>query len=149
MGHILRRNCLINHFIEGKIEGRVEMTGRRERRRREQLDDLKDQQTSGYFKFKDEALDRTLWRTRSGRGYWPGVKQITEWMMNGLLTACCERGNKRFVSCKNNFLTSWATANFSNRISLQGFGHVTCHQFICGIEVHLVLVALHKSKHRF
>jgi len=69
MGHILRRNCLINHSIEGKIEGRVEMTGRRERRRRELLDDLKDQQTSGYFKFKDEALDRTLWRTRSRRGY--------------------------------------------------------------------------------
>jgi len=63
----LRRNCLINNVIEGKIEGKVEVTGRRERRRRELLDDLKE--TSGYFKFKDEALDRALWRTRSGRGH--------------------------------------------------------------------------------
>jgi hypothetical protein len=26
--HILRRNCLLKHFIEGKIEGRVVVTGR-------------------------------------------------------------------------------------------------------------------------
>jgi hypothetical protein len=29
---------------------------------------------------KEEALDRTLWRTRFGRGYGPVVKQTTEWM---------------------------------------------------------------------
>jgi hypothetical protein len=67
VGNILRRNCLINHVIEGKLERRIEVTGRRERRRRELLDDLKE--TSGYFKFKDKALDHILWRTRSGRGY--------------------------------------------------------------------------------
>jgi hypothetical protein len=32
IGHILRRNYLVKHVIEGKIEGRVEMTGRRGRR---------------------------------------------------------------------------------------------------------------------
>jgi hypothetical protein len=147
MGHILPRDCLINHVIEGKIEGRVEVTGRRERRRRVLLDDLKE--TRGYCKFKDETLDRTLWRTRSWRGYWPVVRQTTEWMMNGLLTAFCGRGNKRFVSCKNNFLTSWATVNCSNKISLQGLGHVTCQQFMCGVEVHHLLVALYKTKHTF
>jgi hypothetical protein len=26
IGHILRRNCLLKHVIEGKIEGRIEMT---------------------------------------------------------------------------------------------------------------------------
>jgi hypothetical protein len=31
IGHILRRNCLLKHVIEGKIEGSIEMTGRRER----------------------------------------------------------------------------------------------------------------------
>jgi len=36
--HILRRNCLLKHVIEGKIEGRVEVTGRRERRRKQLLD---------------------------------------------------------------------------------------------------------------
>jgi hypothetical protein len=31
IGHILRRNCLLKHVIEGKLEGRIEMTGRRGR----------------------------------------------------------------------------------------------------------------------
>jgi hypothetical protein len=31
---------------------------------------------------KEEALDRTLWRTRFGRGYGPVVRQTTEWMRN-------------------------------------------------------------------
>jgi hypothetical protein len=34
IGHILRRNCLLRHRIEGKIEGGLEVTGRRGRRRR-------------------------------------------------------------------------------------------------------------------
>jgi hypothetical protein len=28
IGHILRRNCLLKHVIEEKLEGRIEMTGR-------------------------------------------------------------------------------------------------------------------------
>jgi hypothetical protein len=27
IGHILRRNCLLKHIIEGKIEGRIVVTG--------------------------------------------------------------------------------------------------------------------------
>jgi hypothetical protein len=30
-GHILCRNCLLKYVIEGKLEGRTEMTGRRGR----------------------------------------------------------------------------------------------------------------------
>jgi hypothetical protein len=62
IGHILRRNCLLKHMIKGKLEGRIEMTGRRGRRRKQLLDDLKE--TRRYWKLKEEALDRTLWRTR-------------------------------------------------------------------------------------
>jgi hypothetical protein len=40
IGHILRRNCLLKHVIEEKLEGRIEMTGRRGRRRKQLLDDL-------------------------------------------------------------------------------------------------------------
>jgi hypothetical protein len=29
---------------------------------------------------KEEALDRTQWRTRFGRGYGPLARQTTEWM---------------------------------------------------------------------
>jgi chorismate mutase len=28
LGHILRRNCLLKHVSEGKIEGRIEVMGR-------------------------------------------------------------------------------------------------------------------------
>jgi len=40
IGHILRRNCLLQRVIEGKIKGGIEVTGRRGRRRRKLLDDL-------------------------------------------------------------------------------------------------------------
>jgi hypothetical protein len=40
IGHILRRNCLPQRVIEGKIKGGIEVTGRRGRRRRKVLDDL-------------------------------------------------------------------------------------------------------------
>jgi hypothetical protein len=76
IGHILRRNCLLKHVSEGKLEGRIEMTGRRGRRRKQLLDDLKEERR--YWKLKEEALDRTLWRTRFGRGYGPVVRQTTE-----------------------------------------------------------------------
>jgi hypothetical protein len=40
IGHSWRRNCLLQHLTEGKIEGRTEITGRHGRRRRQLLDDL-------------------------------------------------------------------------------------------------------------
>jgi len=43
------------------------VTGRRGKRRKQLLDDLK--KPSEYWKLKAEALDRTLWRTGFRRGY--------------------------------------------------------------------------------
>jgi hypothetical protein len=74
--HILSRNCLVKHVIEGKIKGRVDVTGRRERRCKQLLDDLKE--TRGYCKLKEEALDHTLWRTGFGRDYGPTSRQQNE-----------------------------------------------------------------------
>ena len=34
IGHILRRNCLLKHVIEGKIKEEMEVARRRERRRK-------------------------------------------------------------------------------------------------------------------
>jgi hypothetical protein len=76
IGQILRRNCLLKHVIEGKLEGRVEMTGRRGIRRKQLLNDLKEKR--GYRSLKEEALDRPLWRTRFARDYGPVVRQTTE-----------------------------------------------------------------------
>jgi hypothetical protein len=42
IGHILRRNCLLQRVIEGKIQGGIEVTGRQGRRRTKLLDDLKE-----------------------------------------------------------------------------------------------------------
>jgi len=39
--HILRRNCPVKRVIEGEIEGRIEDSGRRERRCKQLLNNLK------------------------------------------------------------------------------------------------------------
>jgi hypothetical protein len=50
IGHILRRNYILIHVVEGKIEGRIEVTGRVRRRSKELLDGLKEE--IGHLKFK-------------------------------------------------------------------------------------------------
>jgi len=50
----LRGNCLLQQVIEGKIKGEIEVTGKRGRRRRKLLDDLKERR--GYSHLKEEAL---------------------------------------------------------------------------------------------
>jgi len=74
--HTLRRNCLLQRVIEGKIQGWIEVTGRQGRRRTKLLDDLKERR--GYSHLKKEALDRTMWRARFGRGFGPAVRQTTK-----------------------------------------------------------------------
>jgi hypothetical protein len=65
IGHILRRNCLLKHVIEGKSEGRIEMTGRRGRRRKQLLYDHKEKRN--YWKLKEEStrshpLENWFWK---------------------------------------------------------------------------------------
>ena len=67
IGHILRRNFLLKHVTEGKIKGRIAVTGRRARSRKQLLDDLKE--NLGYWRLKEEALDRPQWSTHFGRDY--------------------------------------------------------------------------------
>ena len=52
------------------------MTGRRGTRHRKLLDVLKERR--GYSHLKEEALDRTMWGARFGRGFGPVVRQTTE-----------------------------------------------------------------------
>ena len=76
IGHVLRRNCLLQRVIEGKIKGGIKVTGRRGGRHRKLLDDLKKRR--GYSHLKEETLDRTMWRARFGRGFGPVVRQTTK-----------------------------------------------------------------------
>jgi len=76
IGHILRRNCLLQRVVEGKIKGGIEVRGRRGRKRRKLLDDLKERRE--YSQLKEEALDRTVWRARFGRGFGPVVRQTAK-----------------------------------------------------------------------
>ena len=75
IGHILRRNCLLQRVTEEKIQGGIEVTGRQGRRRRKLLDDLKERR--GYSHLNEVTLDRTMWRDRFGRGFGPVVRQTT------------------------------------------------------------------------
>jgi hypothetical protein len=52
IGHILRRNCLLIRVIEGKIEGSIETMGRRGRRHKQLLDDLRKHDEIGNLKRK-------------------------------------------------------------------------------------------------
>ena len=62
IGHILRRNCLLHRVIDGKIKGGIEVTGRRGRRRRKLLDDLKERR--GYSHYVESSLWKRLWTCR-------------------------------------------------------------------------------------
>jgi len=72
----LLRNRLLQGVIEGKLKGGIEVTERGGRRRRKLLDDLKERR--GYSHLKEEAVDRTMWRVRIGRGFGPVVRQTTK-----------------------------------------------------------------------
>jgi len=61
IGHMLRRNCVLKHFVEGMTEGRIDVTERRGIRSKQLLDDRKERR--GYWRLKEEALDHPVWRT--------------------------------------------------------------------------------------
>jgi hypothetical protein len=70
--------CAETAFYNGlmrKDKEGIEVTGRRGRRRKKLLDDLKER--TEYSHLNEEALDRTMWRDRFGRGFGPVVRQTT------------------------------------------------------------------------
>ena len=78
IGHIMRRNCLFWQVTEGKIEGRIEATGRRERILRQLLDDIKEnniQETERSS--RSHCLENSLWKR-----LWTVLK--TDYIMNEL-----------------------------------------------------------------
>jgi len=70
------------HIIEGKIQEMIKATGRRRKRSKLLLDDLKEKRRC--WKLKQEAPDRTMWRTRvervSGSVVREAMERMNEWM---------------------------------------------------------------------
>ena len=105
IGHVLRRNCLLQQVIEGKIKGQIEVTRRWGRRRKKLLDDLKDGR--GYCQLKEEALDCTMWRNRFGRGFGPVVWQITDDDERQSCSHACHEGIQREERYSSTHSQSW------------------------------------------
>ena len=59
-------------------KGKIDVAIRRGKWRKQLLDDLKEKR--GYWELKEERLERTLWRTRFGRGYGPVVRYATQYL---------------------------------------------------------------------
>jgi hypothetical protein len=76
IGHVLRRNCLLQRVNEGKIQRGINVTERQGKGRRKLLDDVKERR--GYTHLKDEGLDCTTWKARFGRGFGPVVRQTAK-----------------------------------------------------------------------
>jgi hypothetical protein len=66
----------LGHVIEGKIEERMKVTGRRRKRSKLLLDDVKEKRR--FWVLKKEALDRTMWRTPFESVSGPVVRQTVE-----------------------------------------------------------------------
>ena len=73
IGHILRRNCLLQRVIEGKLKVGIEVTGRRGRKLRKLLDDLKERRgysnlerilSLGGVSCKSHYVESSLWTFR-------------------------------------------------------------------------------------
>ena len=74
--YILCRNCLLKYSTVGKIEGRMNVTQRRGKRRKQLMDNNKE--TTGYCRLKEEALARTLYGIHFGIGHEPVERETTE-----------------------------------------------------------------------
>jgi hypothetical protein len=74
----LPRNCLLKCSIEGKIEGNFKVRLRRGRRSKQLLDGLKEM--TGHRELKEEAIDRTVWRTLFRRDCGPLIRQTMKRM---------------------------------------------------------------------
>jgi hypothetical protein len=73
---IRRRNGLLKNIIGNKISGKVEVMERGGRRRKQLLDDPKE--NTEYWKLKEEARGRNMWVILFGRGCERVVRLIKE-----------------------------------------------------------------------
>ena len=102
IGHILHRNCLLNHVIEGKIQERKVIIERRGRRSKQLLEDLKERE--GPWKLKEETPARSMWRTHIAKRLWGCRKTDRGMMLNDVCYICntmtSRFSRQRYSPCK-------------------------------------------------
>jgi hypothetical protein len=81
------------------------MTGRRGRRRKQLLDDLKE--ARGYWKLNEEVIDRNLCGNRFGRVYRPVVRQPAKWINEWIL----KMTNKKVLKVEIDQAILWSYAS--------------------------------------
>jgi hypothetical protein len=76
IGHILSTNCLLKHVIEGKLEGRIEITEQRGKRSKQLLDDLKEKKLEiERGSTRSHPMENSLWK-------WLRTCRKTDYRMN-------------------------------------------------------------------
>jgi hypothetical protein len=63
----LLKSCLLKQDTEEKIDEKIKVAERRRKRRKQLLEDVNEPRR--YWKWKEEALYRTVWGTGCGRVY--------------------------------------------------------------------------------
>jgi hypothetical protein len=65
IGHILRTNCLLQQVIKETLKEGIEVTGRRGRKRRKLLDDVKERRGSSHLgggSSRSHYVESSLWK---------------------------------------------------------------------------------------
>jgi hypothetical protein len=120
IGHILRGNCLLKQSIEGKIKGWIEVTGRRGRRRRKLLDDLKYRRE--YSHLKEEPLDCLMWKGRFGWGLGPVVRETAKWM-----SLCSIMGSSKFSDYDRSYRLQFSPIIYVSVINFMSINILSLH----------------------
>jgi len=121
-GHISRSNCLLKHVIEGTLEGRIEVTVRRGRRRTQLPDDSKD--SRWYLQLKQDALyvHNSLWKRLPNE-----LRVVLDWLCrqedktNTTRSSCCPIQRQTVTALGNSGLCPCSNTARSHVLYLAGF----------------------------
>ena len=73
MSHLAKEmNCILERFVDGKIEGKIRLTGRRGKRRKKLLDYLNDREDTGNSKGSTRLhfVEPSLWESYDPIARW-------------------------------------------------------------------------------
>ena len=120
--HTKRRNAEWIGLLEGVTEGRIEVMRKQGRWRKRIQNDL--QERRRFWNLKQEALARTLWRTRCGIGYTDLLQgrlrnermdELTLWRWNYFFLILAHPVYKMWIIQEPNKLALWNKLHFEEK----------------------------------